>query len=73
MRSKSDIIVQDPKIVQDLKNKGLIETVKDGLYDDKNILTNAVESFAVIISNDKFRDEQFQNMPEIRDYLKGDK
>ena len=73
MRSKSDITVQDPKIVQDLKNKGLIETVKDGLYDDKNILTNAVESFAVIISNDKFRDEQFQNMPEIRDYLKGDK
>ena len=73
MRSKSDIIVQDPKIVQDLKNKGLIETVKDGLYDDKNILTNAVESFAVIISNDKFRDEQFQNMPEIRDYLKDDK
>lgn len=73
MRSRSDVFVQDPKILQDLKEKGILETVKDDLYDDKNILTNAVDSFAVIISNDKFKDDQFKEMPEILNYLKGDK
>lgn len=73
MRSRSDVFVQDPKILQDLKEKGILETVKDDIYDDKNILTNAVHSFAVIISNDKFNDDQFKKMPEILNYLKEDK
>lgn len=61
---------QSRDILQRLMNNGLILPVENDIYDDKIILQQAVQKFAVIISNDKFRDDQFKNSPEISKYLK---
>ena len=61
---------QSRDILQKLMNDGLILPVQNDIYDDKTILELAVRKFAVIISNDKFRDDQFKNSAEISKYLK---
>ena len=61
---------QSPDILQKLMNNGFILQVQNDIYDDKTILELAVRNFAVIISNDKFRDDQFKNSAEISKYLK---
>ena len=68
--TKSDHPTQDIEILEDLMHRQLILLVDNDIYDDKIILEQAVRKFAVIISNDRFGDDQFKNSAEISNYLK---